>query len=222
MPRAVASTRRAAISGDIILAKVSGETVVSDVSGQWVIAKISGEVVKVSGELVPVVTRSGDYVVVSGTVITNISGQWVIAKVSGETVSLASGTGPILARSSGEIYISKISGEVVKVSGETVVSKVSGEIIDIKVPTSVTSGGIFVVGAQSGGVILTSAPCVSVTIKAMSANSGNIFTAGHTMQSGQGFVLEAGEAVNLDVDNYGKVRLLAVISGDRVTFLGVG
>jgi len=102
-----------------------------------------------------------------------------------------------------------------------VVSKVSGEIVDIKVPTSVTSGGIFVVGSQSGGVILTSGPCISATIKSMSGNSGDIYIAGQALQSGEGFVLEPGEAINLDIDNFGRVHLLASVSGDRVTFVGV-
>jgi len=55
----------------------------------------------------------------------------------------------------------------------------------------------------------------------MSKNSGNIHVGGWWLQSGQGFVLEPGEAVNVDVDNYGRVFLLAEISGDRVTFVGV-
>jgi len=139
-----------------------------------------------------------------------ISGDIVISKISGEIVKI-----------SGETVITDVSGQwvIAKVSGETV--KISGEIVDIKVPTSLVGGGIFVVGAQSGGVILTSGACVSVTIKAMSANSGNIHLKGTALQSGEGFVLEPGEAVNLDVDNFGRVRLLAEISGDRVTYIGV-
>jgi len=39
--------------------------------------------------------------------------------------------------------------------------------------------------------------------------------------SGHGFLLEAGEAVNLDVDNIGKVRACAVNSGDRVTYIAI-
>jgi hypothetical protein len=192
MPRATATTRRAAISGDIVISKVSGE-----------IVQVSGQIVQVaSGAYL----ASGIYVVTAVT--TNISGQ-VVWVASGE-IHVVSGQ-----------VVAKVSGEVVNVSGETVVSKVSGEVVDIRVPARLTSGGIFAVGAQSGGVILTSGPCVSVTIKAMSKNSGNIHVGGWWLQSGQGFVLEPGEAVNVDVDNYGRVFLLAEISGDRVTFVGV-
>jgi len=197
MPRASVATAYSAISGQVV--------------------KVSGEVVKISGDQVVVASgaylASGIYVVTAVT--TNISGQPVFVH-SGE-IHVVSGAINVV---SGQV-ISKISGESVVVTSGVVVSKVSGEVVDIKVPTSVTSGGIFVVSAQSGGVILTSGACISATIKALSVNSGDIYASGNSMQSGQGFVLEKGEAINLDVDNFGRVKLLAMVSGDRVTYVGV-
>jgi len=252
LSRIGSTTRRAAISGDIV--QISGETVIAKVSGEFfevqsgtgpVLASISGETVisKVSGETLELESGTGPILAkISGeTVLTAISGETVIAKVSGETLELQSGTGPIIASISGETVvadvsgqwvIAKVSGETVElqsgtgpilasISGETVVAKVSGEVVDLKVPTAVTSGGIFAVTADSGGAILTSSPCISATIKAMSKNSGDIYLSGKAMQSGEGFVLEPGEAVNLDVDSFGRVRLLAAVSGDRVTYVGV-
>jgi len=197
MPRIGATTAFAAISGQVV--------------------KVSGEVVKVSGEQIVVASgaylASGLYVVTAVT--TNISGQPVFVH-SGE-IHVVSGAINVV---SGQV-IAKISGEFIVVTSGVIVSKVSGEVVDIKVPTSVTSGGLFVVTAASGGAILTSGPCISATIKAMSVNSGDIYISGNPMQSGQGFVLEKGEAINLDVDNFGRVSLLAMISGDRVTYVGV-
>jgi hypothetical protein len=238
MPRAAATTRRAAISGDIVISKVSGEQVVVAsgaylASGIYVVTavttNISGQPVFVhSGEIHVV---SGAINVVSGQVISKVSGEAV--RISGETVVQASGAwlaSGIWVQDRGAVMVSGaviVSGFVsiysgsVSVSSGQIISKVSGEVVDIKVPTSITSGGIFLVTAASGGAILTSSPCVSVTIKAMSKNSGDIYIAGNPMQSGQGFVLEPGEAVNLDVDNMGRAWLLAMISGDRVTFVGV-
>jgi len=280
MSRASSTTRRAAISGDIVISKVSGEQVVvasgaylasginvvtavtTNISGQPVFVH-SGEVHVTSGQLIAKV--SGESVVVtSGVVAASVSGNIVISKVSGESVIVTSGL--MISKVSGEIVTAKVSGETVvqasgawlasgiwvqnrgavlvsgavvvsgavmvsgfvsiysgsvSVSSGQIISKVSGEVVDIKVPTSITSGGIFQVTAASGGAILTSSPCVSVTIKSMSKNSGDIYIAGNPMQSGQGFVLEPGEAVNLDVDNMGRAWLLAMISGDRVTFVGV-
>jgi hypothetical protein len=244
MPRLASTTRRAAISGDIVISKVSGEQVVV-ASGAYLasgINVVTAVTTNVSGQ--PVFVHSGEIHVVSGAinvvsgqVISKVSGEAV--RISGETVVQASGAwlasgiwvqdrGAMLV--SGAVVVSGaviVSGFVsiysgsVSVSSGQIISKVSGEVVDIKVPTSITSGGIFQVTAASGGAILTSSPCVSVTIKSMSKNSGDIYIAGNPMQSGQGFVLEPGEAVNLDVDNMGRAWLLAMISGDRVTFVGV-
>lgn len=189
--------------------RISGQVVL--VSGQAVL--ISGQTIKVSGETV--VVASGVYL--ASGIYVNIP--TIPVSVSGQPIYITSGNIYVISG----VVVAKVSGEtlIAKVSGETVIGKISGEIVDIRVPTRVTSGGIFVVGAQSGGVILTSGPCVSVTIKALSTNSGDIYVAGNPLQSGQGFVLERGEAINLDVDNFGRVWLLAAVSGDRVTYVGV-
>lgn len=200
MSRAVSIPTYARISGQVVL-----------VSGQVVL--ISGQPVKVSGETVAV--ASGVYL--ASGIYVNIPA--VPVSVSGQPVWVASGEIHIVSG----VVVASVSGNIVvaKVSGETVVAKVSGEIVDIRVPTVVGSAGIFVVGAQSGGVILTSAPCISVTIKSLGTNSGDIYVGGGPLQSGLGFVLERGEAINLDIDNLGRVWLLAAVSGDRVTYVTV-
>lgn len=223
MPRA-AATGAPAISGQVV--KVSGETL-QLASGTGPIS-VSGQPIKISGETVQLASGTGP-ISVSGQPI-RISGETVIAKVSGETLQLASGTGPISVsgqpiRISGETVIAKVSGETViaKVSGETVVAKVSGEVVDIKVPTTVKTDTIKVITSASGGQVLHSGSVVSVTIKALSANSGDIYVGGATNRpySGFGFCLEHGEAINLDASNFDNVYLCATVSGDRVTFLGI-
>jgi len=223
LSRASASTRRAAISGDVV--KVSGETLVVAsgaffASGIGVVTGPSGGG-QVSGAVIVsgfVSVYSGQIAVSSGNIGAQVSGAVIVSGNVSAQVSGAVTVSGFVSIYSGQVAIS--SGEIHVVSGQ-VIAKVSGEIVDLKVPTSVTSGGIFTVTGASGGAILTSGPCISVTIKSISRNSGDIYVAGNSMQSGQGFVLEAGEAVNLDVDNMGRVNLLAQISGDRVTFVGV-
>jgi hypothetical protein len=110
---------------------------------------------------------------------------------------------------------------VAKVSGEAV--KVSGEIVDIKTPTQIKTGPTRVIPSTSGGVVLHSGSVVSVTVKAGNANSGDIYLGGATDRpySGQGLVLDAGEAINIDVNDFGAIYLFATVSGDVVTFCGV-
>jgi len=225
--RLEATTRRAAISGDVV--KISGETVISKISGEFVYtsveAAISGQsVIVTSGEVRALI--SGDVVVakISGeTVIAKISGETVISKISGESVVATSGE--VRALISGDVVVGKISGETVisKISGETVVAKISGEVVDIKVPTEVKTNTIRTITGNSGGEVLHSGSVVSVTIKALSSNSGDIYVGGATNRpySGYGFLLEPGEAVNLDVSDFDDVYLFACVSGDKVTFLGI-
>lgn len=214
MPR-VGATGAPAISGQVV--KVSGETL-QLASGTGPIS-VSGQPIKISGETVQLASGTGP-ISVSGQPI-KISGETVIAKVSGETLKLASGTGPISV--SGQPI--RISGETViaKVSGETVIAKVSGEVVDIKVPTEVKTAELRVVTGDSGGAVLHSGAVVSVTIKALAANSGDIYVGGATNRpySGFGFCLEKGEAINLDASDFNNVYLCATVSGDRVTFLGI-
>ena len=138
--------------------------------------------------------------VFSGEVISKVSGETVIGKVSGETI------------------IGKVSGEVVKVSGETV---------SITTPTAVKTGLTRMVTADSGGAVLHSGSVLSVNIKSL---SGDVYIGGATDRpvavsgypfSSIGFLLAAGEAKSIDIDNFDRIYLCAVKSGDAVSFMGV-
>ena len=80
--------------------------------------------------------------------------------------------------------------------------------------------GITLVPANSGGIILSSGEVVGVSIKALVKNSSDIYVGGpdNPPYSGQGYCLEPGESWNIDVQNLNNVRLVAVISGDAVTW----
>ena len=80
--------------------------------------------------------------------------------------------------------------------------------------------GVLIVPANSGGVILNSGEVVGVSIKALAKNRGDIYVGGpdNRPYSGYGYCLEPGETWNIDIQNLNKVALVAVISGDRVTW----
>lgn len=84
-------------------------------------------------------------------------------------------------------------------------------------------GDVLEVPANSGGIILSSGEVVSVSIKALATNSGDIYVGGpdNPPYSGHGFLLQPGEAINLDIENLNKVRLVACISGDKVTWVSL-
>ena len=238
------------ISGQPV--KISGETVITAISGETVIAKISGETVKadasvsgsvtvISGQVdilnMPPVTTdiSGQPVTVSGDIVraeqygawgVQVSGAVIVsgdlaANISGQPVWVASGN--VNASQTGTWGV-QVSGAV-QVSGE-VTAYISGQPVDITIPADIiinAGANPLAVASLSGGTILTSADCISVTVKALSENSGDIYVGGYTTgnmpYSGAGLLLAPGEAVNIDIDNTGKVHVFAVVSGDKVTYI---
>lgn len=87
-------------------------------------------------------------------------------------------------------------------------------------PQKVEGVGILDIPANSGGVVLSSGDTLGISVKALVKNSSDIYVGGpdSSPYSGRGFLLEPGESWSLDVQNLNKVRLVAVISGDKVTW----
>jgi hypothetical protein len=82
--------------------------------------------------------------------------------------------------------------------------------------------GVLEVPANSGGVVLSSGQVVAVSIKALAKNSSDIYIGGDDdgtrPYSGHGILLEPGEVWSIEVQNLNTIRLVAVISGDKVTW----
>lgn len=117
-----------------------------------------------------------------------------------------------------------IAGNVSTRSGDYVV--ISGNLIaTITVPTSIKTGSLLAVTSDSGGVQLSSGVVVSVVIKTLSGNSGDIYIggsgAGSFPYSGYGYQLNAGQIVSFDMSNLYVPHVCAVVSGDVVTFMGI-
>jgi hypothetical protein len=129
----------------------------------------------------------------------------------------------VIGKISGETVVTKISGEAVKISGETVFSKISGEIVGIEVPTVGRARPPLTCTSDSGGVALLSGDVVSMTLKALTTNSGDIYVGfdSEPPYSGYGFLLQAGETIILAIDNFNKIRVFAQSSGDKLTYIGV-
>jgi len=216
---------------------VSGDIVRAEQYGAWGV-QVSGAVI-VSGDLAanisgqPVWVASGNVnasqvgawgvqvsgaVIVSGNVNASQTGAWGV-QVSGAVIV----SGNVNASQAGTWGV-QVSGAV-QVSGE-VTAYISGQPVDITIPADIiinAGANPLAVASLSGGTILTSADCISVTVKALSENSGDIYVGGYTTgnmpYSGAGLLLAPGEAVNIDIDNTGKVHVFAVVSGDKVTYI---
>lgn len=156
----------------------------------------------------PHVTSSGEARSVSGNVVsTSVSGN--VISVTGGGVS--------------------ISGNVVNISGSIIQPSYSSN-------TNVRGRNVALIGAASGGVVLSSGDCSQVTIRAVSSNTGSIFVGGvNTIDvpwgvnstSGNGFILGPGDGVTFPISNLNLVKVAAFSgaggsnSGNQVSYMGV-
>lgn len=119
-----------------------------------------------------------------------------------------------------------MSGVVVKISGETVNLASGASVITNAANTVVinNSGNPLVLTDLSGGVSLWSGVVKTVTLKAPSANSGDVYIGGHENgqmpYSGQGLPLEPGDVVVITINQLGHVKCMGVVSGfTRLAYL---
>jgi len=70
-------------------------------------------------------------------------------------------------------------------------------------------------------VQLPDTACIAATIKALPANTGNIFLGDATVTSANGHVLAAGDAVNVAIDNLNRFWIDAAVNGEGVSHLVV-
>ncbi len=167
-------------------------------------------------------------IVQSGALAVRVSGAIRVSgavQVSGG-VHIESGVVGIVQ--SGTLGVNVSGG--VQVSGAVRVSgtvEVSGTVA-IVLPTEVKAGLIRSVISNSGGEVLHSGAVMAAQIKSDKDNSGAIVIGGATNRpwyearcSGLGFVLDPGEAKSEDIDNFNRIYVVAQVSGDQISFLGV-
>ena len=225
--------------------QISGKHVFVE-SGVHVVATvtvdISGTPVTISGDHVFV--ESGAYVViesgigVTAAVTVDISGTPVT--ISGDHVFVESGAFVTIESGVGVTVMVDISGTPVTISGDHVFVE-SGVHVVVVSGVGVTAGDVMITTptdlnicsgsnpmlVPNAATPLCSGTSVSVIVKALSVNSGDIYVGGYTAgqqpfcSSGieQGFLLEPGEGVNIDIDQRGKIQVCACTSGDKVCYI---
>lgn len=110
---------------------------------------------------------------------------------------------------------------LVTTSGQ--ITNISGQTISLAIPTLIRTGLTLPVASASGGVVLYSGETVSVVVKAVITNTGDIYVGGaapYRPYSGFGYQLSQGEPIAVDINNFNDVFVVAIVSGDKVSFLG--
>jgi hypothetical protein len=88
-------------------------------------------------------------------------------------------------------------------------------------PNSIINGQKDVAAAGTAEALGGPTAIVSVTIKALGDNTGNIYVGDSSVDSSNGFILEPGDSVSLDIDDLSDVYIDAQVNGEGVSYLGV-
>jgi hypothetical protein len=103
----------------------------------------------------------------------------------------------------------------VKTNSEGQVSTTS----DLTPASSVISGQKVVTTAGTEVPLATSTEILSVTVKAKHGNTNMVYVGTNPVSSSTGYVLDAGEAISLDVNNLADVYIDADTNGEGVSFI---
>lgn len=94
------------------------------------------------------------------------------------------------------------------------------DLTALAAPTIVVSDQKTVTSAGTA-VQLQTQPCKSVTVKALAGNTGKIYVGDNVVSSSNGLELEAGDAVNLAIDNVNRLWIDSSVNGEGVSWLAV-
>lgn len=143
---------------------------------------------------------------------------------SGVGVVIQSGA-DVIIQSGAEIMLDSGEGVIVESGLGVVIQSGAGVIIVPPFVSRIKTGRMLAVASASGGVSISSGTVVSATVKAVAGNSGDIYVGGSGLNrwpfSGYGLLLRPGEAYSTDINNLYTVAVVATVSGDNVTFIGV-
>lgn len=115
---------------------------------------------------------------------------------------------------------SAVIGHVITDSGST--TAVTGTVTTTEtVPTTILNGKTTVATAGSRTTLAASTSVKSVTIKALSTNTGFIYVGDTSVASTNGFQLSARESVSMDLANLNTINIDSSVNGEGVTYLAV-
>lgn len=89
-------------------------------------------------------------------------------------------------------------------------------------PAAIFNGKTTVATAGTRVTLAASQAIQSVTIKALSTNTGFIYVGSSAVASTNGLQLQAGESVSMDVANLNTINIDSSVNGEGVTYLAVG
>lgn len=89
----------------------------------------------------------------------------------------------------------------------------------VAINENIKHGKKTVTASGTAEALSTSFSCSQVTIKALAANTNNIYVGNSAVETTDGYVLDAGEEVTVLIDDLSKVFIDADTNGEGVTFI---
>lgn len=93
--------------------------------------------------------------------------------------------------------------------------------VGVIIPSTLASGVTNVTTAGTSVLLATSLIVKSVTIKALSTNTGIIYVGNSTVSAANGFQIKAGESISLNIANLNLINLDCSVSGEGVSYMWV-
>lgn len=99
------------------------------------------------------------------------------------------------------------------------IQNATGGMADFTVPSNVGSGVKLITTAGTEENLSSSLSVKSVTIKALSTNTGMIYVGNSSVSSSNGFQLSAKDSVSLDISNLSTINLDSSVNGEGVSYM---
>ena len=157
---------------------------------------------------------------ISGTGVQRVT----IASDSTGQVTLAAGSQTIgkLGSNSGVTIGAVEIAAAQTLSTVTTVGTITNNVNTVEVaPTTIFNGKTTVTTAGTRVTLAASQAVKSVTIKALSTNTGLIYVGNSSVASTNGYQLAAGDTISLDISNLNTVNIDSAVNGEGVSYLGV-
>jgi len=117
------------------------------------------------------------------------------------------------------------TGEIVQAKADSTTDrlKVNTTITgDITIADTLYNGHKTVSAAGTAEALASSTSIKSVTVKALRTNTGTIYVGDSSVSSSNGFEIDPGESVDIEIDDLATVYIDADTNGDGVSYIAVG